>query len=489
MITRWRASSPEKPKRSRIVLKRIYSKRSSSSASPPIEPTLTLPITPKKQSSISDFVEGASGKSSCGDATPRLRQLLDRLEAKSLRRTKSNLTEAWKGKKDLTVMGRLAKMEADGRIEEELTSLFAAEVGSQKLMSLAQFLSLCTGHLQIDLTEKELERIFMARAFPARALEKPERLRSPQVLGARNIFESSRRVLGSFALRPKASESFLEISAALGPNDLALDCEGFIRVIRRRGFLSSVFTVMQSLTDTTFEPPEDFDFERPTGGPNGHHTRPDAPFVGDFASIRESRDHAYHGKYTKERQLWQDSVILSVVERTVPQPEPWLVFTCGAMGVGKGYALGWMSSEGIFPLENIVHIDPDHFKKVMPEWKGYVKYAAEHGKQTLPGSMCHVESCYMQEIAFERSMELRQNIWVDGSLRNAEWFRDYIFHDVRSRRPFYKIAIFYIKAPGTTVRERVKERAARTGRDVPEEKIVQSLEAAERSVRPFCSSA
>ena len=120
-------------------------------------------------------------------------------------------------------------------------------------------------------------------------------------------------------------------------------------------------------------------------------------FYGDFAELRESRDHAYHGRYVKKRQLWQDSIIMSVVERTTPQPEPWLVFTCGAMGAGKGYALGWMSSEGIFPLENIVHIDPDHFKRVMPEWKGYIGYAAREGKATLPGTMCHLESCFMQE--------------------------------------------------------------------------------------------
>ena len=31
------------------------------------------------------------------------------------------------------------------------------------------------------------------------------------------------------------------------------------------------------------------------------------------------------------------------------------------MGAGKGYVLSWMSRSGYFPLENIVHVDPDHF--------------------------------------------------------------------------------------------------------------------------------
>jgi hypothetical protein len=31
-----------------------------------------------------------------------------------------------------------------------------------------------------------------------------------------------------------------------------------------------------------------------------------------------------------------------------------------------------LSRKGFFPLENVVHIDPDHFRSVMPEWPGYV---------------------------------------------------------------------------------------------------------------------
>ncbi len=32
---------------------------------------------------------------------------------------------------------------------------------------------------------------------------------------------------------------------------------------------------------------------------------------------------------------------------------PWLVHTCGPMGAGKGYVLGWMSAHGHLPLETI----------------------------------------------------------------------------------------------------------------------------------------
>ena len=106
----------------------------------------------------------------------------------------------------------------------------------------------------------------------------------------------------------------------------------------------------------------------------------------------------------------------SVVTKTVPQATPWIVYTCGPMGAGKGHALQWMSDNGFFPLGNIVHIDPDHFKSVMSEWRGYTE--RDTGSA---GSMCHQESGYIQELAQEVAMQKSQNIWVDGSLRNGDW--------------------------------------------------------------------
>ena len=123
---------------------------------------------------------------------------------------------------------------------------------------------------------------------------------------------------------------------------------------------------------------------------------PGTPFLGPYAETRATRDHAYHGRYTVARQRWQDGALEGVVQRSEPQPAPWLVFTCGGMGVGKGYALGWMSEQGIFPLEDIVHIDPDHFKSVLPEWHSYVAYANRLNDPAIAGNRCHKESCYLQ---------------------------------------------------------------------------------------------
>ena len=97
------------------------------------------------------------------------------------------------------------------------------------------------------------------------------------------------------------------------------------------------------------------------------------------------------------------------------------------MGAGKGFVLSWMSRHGYFPLEEIVHIDPDHFKKCMPEWEGYAKCGG-----TEAGNQCHRESGFLQEVAQEVAMRSLQNIWVDGSLRDGAWFAG-VFQDIRRR--------------------------------------------------------
>jgi len=91
------------------------------------------------------------------------------------------------------------------------------------------------------------------------------------------------------------------------------------------------------------------------------------------------------------------------------------------MGAGKGHAMAWLSRYNIFPLENVVRIDPDYFKRSMPEWNAYVEADKKNGTKQA-GTMCHTESGFMAEIATEVALRRGQNTWVDGSLGDAEWY-------------------------------------------------------------------
>ncbi len=99
---------------------------------------------------------------------------------------------------------------------------------------------------------------------------------------------------------------------------------------------------------------------------------------------------------------------------------------------------------------------------------------------------------HSQEIVQENSLKNSQNIWVDGSLHDADWFvkvgrqtiSDFphkpimdhsihfqVFDRVRREFPHYRIAIFLIHASEEKVRERIAKRAKQTGRNIPEEMI------------------
>eukprot|EP00929_Paragymnodinium_shiwhaense_P118126 TRINITY_DN8984_c0_g1_i1.p1 TRINITY_DN8984_c0_g1~~TRINITY_DN8984_c0_g1_i1.p1 ORF type:complete len:750 (+),score=129.74 TRINITY_DN8984_c0_g1_i1:99-2348(+) len=197
---------------------------------------------------------------------------------------------------------------------------------------------------------------------------------------------------------------------------------------------------------------------------------------GSLVPIRRKLDFSYHVNYTERRQLWQDRMVARVARCTSPTSRPWVVFTCGAMGAGKGHTMNWLSKQNFFPLEDIVHIDPDHFKRLMPEWEGYTTH-----NQLEAGTMCHQESGLLQELAQEVALERSQNVWIDGSLRDHVWYTQ-VFADIRARFPKYRIAIFYVYCSIEEVLRRAEQRGHDTGRFIPEAKLRSSAEETRLSI-------
>lgn len=263
--------------------------------------------------------------------------------------------------------------------------------------------------------------------------------------------------------------------------DGTMSLEQFTQAVMRRNFLKNVVSSYRELQGRCeFATPADYDFSRSTNFNHRHaeFSGVDAvgPLHGEFHDLRATRNYNYHVNYTEARQLWQDQVVRSIVTTgSHRQSEPWIIFMCGAMGVGKGHVMRYMSEQGHMPLENIVWIDPDHIKYMMPEWDEYVK------RGTAAGNLCHRESGFIQELAQEAALRNGQNIWVDGSLRDGNWFK-MMYGDLRHRFPSYRIAIFYIKASDRVVRERIAKRSRVTGRSVPESLVRDSLEAPDRSL-------
>jgi len=234
-----------------------------------------------------------------------------------------------------------------------------------------------------------------------------------------------------------------------------------------------------------FEVPKSFDWQKSTKENYVHEIQgqvSDESYNSKYRSFRKLCDAEYHGLYNLDRQIWQDAQIDDLLDRVKEEKSPWLLYTCGPMGVGKSFTLQWLNKEGYLNMqENMVKIDPDEIKGRMPEYQEYdKKMAATH---------CHRESAYMMEIAQAAAMQKNFNVWVDGSLKDAEWYAQQ-FERIRSKYHNYHIAIFYIGADEQTILHRVKERAdGPDGRHVPPELVRASMASMDKTLNvltPYC---
>ena len=313
-----------------------------------------------------------------------------------------------------------------------------------KVLSKSDFVKVCTQELDLDLSKEEIERLF-DQLDEAKA-------------GKLNFTQFRQAVNRSSFFKTIASNYNSAIAFSVARD----------------------YDITRSTTAQYRHPDYVIDRETRDGGRSSvskWSAAAHGELFGPLRAIRRRLDYSYHVNYSQKRQLWQDQLVSNVVVRTAQQQRPWLVFTCGAMGSGKGYALNWLSKQGFFPLEQIVHIDPDFFKRVMPEWKQYVSHNSANS-----GTLCHHESGYIQEVAQEVALNNCQNVWIDGSLRDHEWYSS-VFDDIHERHPLYRIAIFYVYCSEEVVCERAEKRAQVTGRHIPREKLLASIKDTRVAVR------
>jgi predicted kinase len=191
-----------------------------------------------------------------------------------------------------------------------------------------------------------------------------------------------------------------------------------------------------------------------------NHKADELEFFGPFSHIRETLDYDYHVPYTHQRQTLQDAIIYDMLGTAVIKDnngdvcttptEPFIVFTAGAMGAGKTYTMNVLVEKGRFPLLAFVSVDPDEIRRQLPEFHLYVEQSPE-----LAGELTRKEAGFIAEILTLAGLQAGKNVLVDGSLRDAEWFRGY-FERLRKWFPNLRLAIIHVTAP----REAIFQRAA-----------------------------
>lgn len=207
-------------------------------------------------------------------------------------------------------------------------------------------------------------------------------------------------------------------------------------------------------------------------------------FVGKYKDIRPLLDYTYHRLFSEARCKVQDDIIDGFLQ-TANEAHimPWVVFTAGAMGAGKGFTMKWMHQQGYFPLDNFVTVDPDAIRQALPEWNGYVKR-----DPSSAAALTHKEAGMIAELLGFAALRCRRNVIIDGSLRDTEWYTTY-FADLRKEFPGVRIAIIHIVAKAEEVLARAASRGRATGRHVPLELLESSMQAVPRSVNALAKYA
>eukprot|EP00467_Chlorarachnion_reptans_P019800 CAMPEP_0114500416 /NCGR_PEP_ID=MMETSP0109-20121206/7950_1 /TAXON_ID=29199 /ORGANISM="Chlorarachnion reptans, Strain CCCM449" /LENGTH=347 /DNA_ID=CAMNT_0001678071 /DNA_START=260 /DNA_END=1303 /DNA_ORIENTATION=- len=224
-----------------------------------------------------------------------------------------------------------------------------------------------------------------------------------------------------------------------------------------------------------------YDYTKPTHQVYSATGSNETAATGPFAKSRDQLDYSYHAVYQRRRRLLQDQIVLKILKdqgcasERIRNANPellgsprWLIFTAGAMGSGKGYTMRWLESNGYFPLNAFVYVDPDEIRTQLPEWTGYVEANAAKAAR-----LTNRESGLITEILVQEALKRSHNVVIDGTLRDYEWYKIAI-SKFRKHYPDHKIAIVHVTAPLHIIRNRVRQRALLTGRLVPDEDIRKS---------------
>ena len=87
-----------------------------------------------------------------------------------------------------------------------------------------------------------------------------------------------------------------------------------------------------------------------------------------------------------------------------------------------------------------------------------VSFRYSEKNDTTSGALTHLEASYCVEIAQECALRTRHNVWVDGSLKDSDWYQ-LVFAKIRKEHPEYQIGIVHVYADKEIVFERVLSRA------------------------------
>ena len=243
-----------------------------------------------------------------------------------------------------------------------------------------------------------------------------------------------------------------------------------------------------------------YDYSRTT---SANYADSGAPLRREFFLGRVGLDYTHHVRYSIERQATQDDIIRQVLAfedmqrgkpvrqaewqrvakgaRNVRRPRhPWCIFTAGAMGAGKTHVMCALDRHGLMPLHRFVRIDMDRIRDLLPEMSEYVK----RDRRTA-GAMTQLEAGAIAEIVAEEALSRGLNVWIDSSMRDANWWTEELKRIKRSYP--HRLGIIHVTASWDVIKARAERRGLQTGRRIPPAVLRSAFQMVPRSVRQLAA--
>jgi len=198
----------------------------------------------------------------------------------------------------------------------------------------------------------------------------------------------------------------------------------------------------------------------------------------DLQSFRTLLDLQYHGHYTEDRQIVQNTIIRDILDKSVSrsdrmeliQPcDQWLIMTAGPMGSGKSTVIEWLKRNSLLPCDSsLVQVDMDEIRLMLPEGP-YLK----ENRPAEFGYITQKESGYIAEVCIHAAITHGRSLVIDGSMRNKTWQLNFI-RQLKKIYPVIRILLLHITAPENVIQSRVEARCA--DRMVPRDILEESLQ-------------
>ena len=119
-----------------------------------------------------------------------------------------------------------------------------------------------------------------------------------------------------------------------------------------------------------------------------------------------------------------------------------------------------LDRHGLLPLPRFVRVDVARIRELLPEMREYSRIDPR-----TAGQRTQMEAGHIAEVVSEEALARGLNVWIDSSLRDAEWWSQEL---ERIRRTYpHKLAILHVTAKWDRVQHREAQRGEVTGRRIP----------------------